>query len=74
MSVQENETAVSDFITHYDLSYPFLMDTDGRISRQYSVFSTPTTYFINPDGVITSILPGLMTQQWIAANLEASKG
>jgi thiol:disulfide interchange protein len=50
------------------------MDTDGSISKNYSVFSTPTTYFVNPDGVITSILPGLMTQQWIAANLEAIEG
>jgi len=74
VSIQEDETAVADFISRHDLSYPFVMDTDGRISQNYNIYTTPTTYFVDPDGVITSVLPGLMTQQWVAANLEAVEG
>jgi peroxiredoxin len=74
VSIQEDETAVADFISRHDLSYPFVMDTDGNISQNYSIYTTPTTYFVNPDGVIINILPGMMTQQWITANLEAVEG
>ena len=74
VSVQEDETAVADFISRHNLNYPFVMDSDGSISQNYSIYTTPTTYFVNPDGVITSILPGLMTQQWITANLDAVEG
>ncbi len=50
------------------------MDVDGSISSNYSVFSTPTTYFVNPDGVITDILPGLMSEQWLDANMASIEG
>ena len=67
VSVQENNTVVDEFIAKYSLEYPFLLDIDGSVSRSYNIYTTPTTYFINPDGVITDILPGLVTEQWIAA-------
>jgi len=66
--------AVDTFIAQYGLEYPFLLDSDGSISRNYNVFSTPTTYFVNPDGVITSILPGVMSEQWIDVNMASIEG
>ena len=74
MSVQESNTAVETFIAQYGLTYPFLLDTNGDASRSYSVYTTPTTYFVNPDGVITDILPGLMSQQWIDRQMSALQG
>ncbi|RME00954.1 MAG: TlpA family protein disulfide reductase [Bacteroidetes bacterium] len=65
VSIQESNTAVEGFIAKYGLTYPFLLDTTGDASRSYNVYTTPTTYFINPDGVITDMLPGVMRQQWI---------
>ncbi len=52
MSVQESNKAVENFIAQYGLTYPFLLDTNGDASLSYNVYTTPTTYFVNPDGVI----------------------
>lgn len=71
VSIQENDTAVADFIARYGLTYPFLMDRDGQISREYRVVSTPTTYFIGLDGVITDVLPGVVGEWWLEQNIAA---
>lgn len=65
---------INDFIARYGLDYPFLKDEDGRLSRNYNVFSTPTTYFINPEGVVVDVLPGVMSQQWIDRHMAALEG
>ncbi len=65
---------INDFIARYGLEYPFLKDEDGSLSRNYNVFSTPTTYFINPEGIVTDVLPGVMSQQWIDRNMAALEG
>ncbi len=74
VSIQENNAAVENFIAQYGLLYPFLMDTDGKISRSYNVLSTPTTYFVDPTGVITNILPGVVSERWIDANMASLEG
>lgn len=74
MSVQESNKAVENFIAQYGLNYPFLLDESGDASRSYNVYTTPTTYFVNPDGVITDILPGFMNQQWIDRQMSALQG
>lgn len=65
---------MDEFIAKYGLEYPFLLDTDGSISRRYDIDSTPTTYFVNPEGLITDILPGLGTEQWVEANMALVEG
>lgn len=74
VSIQEDNAAVDTFIAQYGLEYPFLLDRDGSISTNYSVYSTPTTYFVNREGVITDILPGLMSEQWIDRNMASIEG
>jgi peroxiredoxin len=74
VSVQESNTAVEEFVDRYGLSYPFLLDTNGTTSLDYNVYTTPTTYFVNSDGVISAILPGIMSQQWIDQNMAAMQG
>jgi peroxiredoxin len=72
--VQESNVAVDNFIARHGLSYPFLLDIDGAISRNYDIYTTPTTYFVKPDGVIASILPGVVSQQWIDGQMKAIQG
>jgi peroxiredoxin len=74
VSVQEDNAAIENFIARYGLEYPFLLDSDGNISSSYKVFSTPTTYFVDPDGVIIDILPGLMSEQWLDRNMASIEG
>ena len=74
VSIQESNTAVEDFKAAHRLDNTFLMDSDGTISQNYNIYTTPTTYFINPDGLITDVLPGILTEQWIATNMAILEG
>ena len=69
MSLQEGEAEVAAFIDRYGLTYPFLMDRSGQMVTAYDISSTPTTYFIAPDGTISGRLAGVVSQAWLEKNL-----
>jgi peroxiredoxin len=70
VSVQENDAAVEEFVAKHGLDYQFLMDRTGQISTTYEVASTPTTYFIAPDGTIADSIAGVVSQAWLEGNLD----
>lgn len=45
------------------------MDTTGQISGIYEVTTTPTTYFIAPDGTIADRISGVVNQGWLERNI-----
>lgn len=69
VSVQEGEPEVAQFIARYGLTYPFLMDVTGDVSVDYGVTTTPTTYFISPDGTIVDTLAGVVSAAWLENNI-----
>ncbi len=69
---QESISAVVDFANKYALESPFLMDPSGAIGRQYRIQSTPTVFFVDPDGVIQDIRAGVINLRWIETNLNSS--
>jgi peroxiredoxin len=70
VSIQEGDAEVADFISRHALTYPFLMDRTGQISTTYKVTTTPTTYFIAPDGTIADVLAGAVNQRWLENNID----
>lgn len=68
VSIQETTAEVDAFIARHGLDYPFLMDRTGEISTLYRVSSTPTTYFIAPDGTIVDQTSGVVTADWVERN------
>ena len=70
MSIQEGDAEVAGFIDTYGLTYSFLMDRTGQIATNYEITSTPTTYFIAPDGTIADSLAGVVSQGWLKGNLD----
>ena len=69
VSVQEGEREVAQFIDRYGLDYPFLMDFSGDVSVDYGVTTTPTTYFVSPDGEIVDTLAGVVSVSWLEKNI-----
>ncbi len=69
ISIQEADSAIDDFVAKYGLDYQFLMDRTGQISTTYEVSSTPTTFFVAPDGTITDSITGVVTQGWLEENI-----
>lgn len=65
VSIQENDSVVREFAARHGLSYRFLMDRTGQITTTYEVTSTPTTYFIAPDGTIVDRASGVVSRDWL---------
>ncbi len=69
VSVQELDPPVTEFIARYGLTYPFLMDRTGEVSVRYGVSTTPTTYFVDPDGKIVDSRAGVVSADWLETNI-----
>ncbi len=50
VNVQEDRETVNEFVEDLELSFPVLLDHDGRTTRRYAVRGMPTSYLIAPDG------------------------
>ena len=70
VSIQEADIDVDQFIAKYGLGYQFLMDRTGQIAADYEIASTPTTFFIRPDGTIADSTAGVVSAGWLETNLD----
>jgi len=50
--------AVESFVEELGLTFPILLDSEGRVEDLYRVRAYPTSFFVNRDGVITDIRRG----------------
>jgi peroxiredoxin len=66
------ETVRAFFYDELDLTFTPLLDEEGEVARLYNVLNYPTSYFIAPDGSITAVHLGLMTESQIEGYLAAT--
>jgi hypothetical protein len=59
---KESATKVGSFMKSYGLSFPVLLDTDGRVSSTYRVWGLPTTFLIDTYGRIIGMKSG--AKEW----------
>lgn len=55
---QDTEAGAAAFIQEFGLTFPVPLDRTGVVARQYQLRGLPTTYFIDRDGVIQSVVVG----------------
>ncbi|HSJ59188.1 MAG TPA: TlpA disulfide reductase family protein [Anaerolineae bacterium] len=61
VSVQEKPESVRPFVENYDVTYPILLDTDGKVMNTYRPLGLPTTIVIDREGIIRARHMGLIT-------------
>ena len=72
LTSQDSEQAVSAFIQELDLTFPIALDRDGSVGDRYRPPGLPTTYFIDEQGVIQSVVVGgPMSETLIQSRVEA---
>ena len=59
---QEAGEQVAGFVENTGMSFPVLLDTDGRVGAAYGIRAIPTTYIIDPQGYILGRMVG--TRDW----------
>ena len=70
-----NQDLVSDmeaFVQEFHLTYPILLDRDGSVGILYQIKGLPSTFFINREGIIrTVVVGGPMSETFIRSKIEA---
>ena len=61
VSSEETPGTVQAFLGQNPLPFPILLDQNGDVSRQYRVRGLPTTFFINPEGIVLDQKGGAFT-------------
>lgn len=57
--MKENRQIVKKYIIKKKMTFPILLDFDGKVEKQYGVRAHPTHFFINRQGeMIASALGG----------------
>jgi peroxiredoxin len=69
VDVQEEKHLVQDYANELGLMFPVLLDTKGEVTRSYRVRGLPTSYFIDPNGVILDVQVGPVDVAWMENNL-----
>ena len=59
------------FLQKYGVTYPNALDPNGATAVNYGVAFTPTTYFINTQGVVINSIPREMTAHELQTNMQA---
>jgi len=52
VSTDRSINDIKDFLERYRVDFPILFDADRSAAKQYRVFSMPTTFLINRNGMI----------------------
>jgi peroxiredoxin len=63
VNVKQGESAVSDFVKEYNISFPTPMDKDATVAKTYGVVGLPTTFIVDKDGNIREKVMGDMTRE-----------
>lgn len=69
INLGENATAVREWQNDLDLSYDLLLDTDQSTAALYYLRGQPSTYVISPNGIITQIYYGPVSENALRDNI-----
>ncbi len=66
----EDIAPVNSFVKEFNLTYPILLDTDLSATQAYGVIGLPTTFFVDPKGIIQAKQIGMLTEDGLQQYLE----
>lgn len=67
----EDRSVVEDFATAYGMSMPVVLDKAGVLNERYLVQGLPTTYFVDSEGKLSSVVMGQISPEQLESRLAA---
>lgn len=55
---QDSMASAEAFIREYGLTFPIPLDRTGEVAGRYQLMALPTTFFIDPEGIIQQVVIG----------------
>ncbi|MFD0682007.1 MULTISPECIES: redoxin domain-containing protein [unclassified Paenibacillus] len=68
MNLNESPVTVKAYLQQYNITLPILLDNDV-IRKKYKVFSYPTTFYIDANGIIQDIFVGEMSENDVSTRI-----
>jgi thiol-disulfide isomerase/thioredoxin len=73
VNVGEDIDLVKDYVDEKNLSFPIVLDETTEIASDYLISGLPTTYFIDENGMVYGMFPGMMTYDMMKGFVEDMK-
>lgn len=70
IDINDEPGEVRQFIRQLNINYPIVIDNTGDMVYKYRVTGRPTSIFINKDGMITGVVPGMATPEVMQEQLK----
>ncbi len=72
LGVNYNEPVniIRRFVEERELTFPILLDLDGKMAERFQVFGFPTTYFVDRDGILREVYVGQLDEVILSSYLE----
>ena len=55
VNFQEGADEVRSFVTNEELTFPILLDEEGRVTMTYRARALPTSFLVDAEGIITAV-------------------
>ena len=73
INLRENEGDVASFVEEFGISYPVVFDRSGEVASTWRIGGpnqgVPSTYFIDPEGVVQKVVFGRVTEELASEGL-----
>lgn len=70
VDIGEDAKTVQDFITQNKYTFKVLLDTDGAVATRYGINTLPRSFFIDSQGKISAMIPGMMDYEQMKEQIE----
>jgi cytochrome c biogenesis protein CcmG, thiol:disulfide interchange protein DsbE len=67
----ESSNAAKQFADEFHLTFPILLDSNGSVGQLFQVQALPTSFFIDPKGIIRAANLGQMNRAYIETQIAA---
>lgn len=65
VNVQEDLADITPFAEDFQMNMPIVRDVEGELRRRYDLLGMPTSIFIDRDGNVSAVWPGILTPSQI---------
>lgn len=69
---KDKEESAKAFVEEFGLTFPVLLDLEGKVMKMYRVKAYPTTYILNTEGVITDIVISAIDDKFLKKLIDES--
>ncbi len=73
LNLMETPEAVAQFKDDFAINYPLVLNQDGHLTDLYHPIGLPTSWFIDPDGVVRYVHTGAITKDLLLRAIEDTK-